>query len=94
MAVLILMITANFMTTSKISARILGLAAVILGCLSCVENDTSLGSDLVPLGQKYKFYTASLPIDNVEIAMADSLTGFSIVITVVIMKFMRPDYFL
>ena len=77
MVVLILMITANFMTTSKISARILGLAAVILGCLSCVENDTSLGSDLVPLGQKYKFYTASLPIDNVEIAMADSLTGFS-----------------
>lgn len=77
MAVLILMITANFMTTSKISVRILGLAAVILGCLSCVENDTSLGSDLVPLGQKYKFYTASLPIDNVEIAMADSLTGFS-----------------
>ncbi|HBH21198.1 MAG TPA: hypothetical protein DDX33_04250 [Rikenellaceae bacterium] len=65
------------MTLFKVRSRILGMAAVIFGCLSCVENDTSLGSDLIPLGQKYKFYTASLPLDNIEICMADSLTGFS-----------------
>ena len=71
------MIIAHFMTRFEMKSKILAFAAVLLGCLSCVENDSSLGSNLIPLGQTYKFYTATIPLDNIELVMADSLSGYS-----------------
>lgn len=65
------------MTHSKMKLRLIGIAALVFGCASCIENDTSLGSNLVPVGQTYKFYTASLPLENIEIAMADEMSGYS-----------------
>ena len=71
------MIIAHFMTKFKMKSKILAVAAVLMGCLSCVENDSSLGAGLIPIGQTYKFYTATIPLEDIELAMADSLSGYS-----------------
>ena len=56
------MIIAHFMTKFEMKSKILAVAAVLMGCLSCVENDSSLGAGLIPIGQTYKFYTATIPL--------------------------------
>ncbi len=53
-----------------------GLAAV--ACLaSCIDSSSGLGGDLVPAGQLYKFYTVDVPVSQVYVRMADSLSGLS-----------------
>lgn len=52
-------------------------AAAFFGCCSCISTDPTLGSDLLPLDQQYDIYTATFPIDEMEMRMADSLSGYS-----------------
>ncbi len=52
-------------------------AALIFGCCSCISTNDELGSDLLPLDQQYDTFTASFPIDDIEMRMADSLSGYS-----------------
>ncbi len=53
-----------------------GIAAAAC-CLSCIESSNEVGGNLVPIGQTYKFYTVDLPVPEVSVRMADSLSGFS-----------------
>jgi len=57
--------------------RIPAIAALLLSCLSCVDNDYKLGGSLIPTDQTYSIYTAELPIPEVRVEMPDSLSGFS-----------------
>ena len=55
------------------------IAAALLCCLSCVEIDSELGGNLIPLDQTYTIYPteAGLPSGSVYMASADSLSGYS-----------------
>lgn len=52
-------------------------AAAFFGCCSCISTDSGLGSDLLPLDQQYDTYVVSIPIEEMEMRMADSLSGYS-----------------
>lgn len=52
-------------------------AAVLVGCISCVDVDPQLGSNLIPNSSKYMIFSSGMPIENVQMRMADSLSGFS-----------------
>ena len=58
---------------SKISL----IAAVILCCASCVDVNNQLGGSLLPVDQTYEVYSASMPIQDISVRMADSLSGYS-----------------
>lgn len=60
----------------KLKTTIL-LGAALLGCLSCVEANYQIGSNLIPLDQQFDIYHAEIPIENIEMRMADSLSGYS-----------------
>ncbi|MBQ0078105.1 MAG: hypothetical protein KBS55_05715 [Bacteroidales bacterium] len=51
--------------------------AALLCCLSCIENDLSLGSGIVPRENQYDTFIVELPITDMSVAMADSLSGFN-----------------
>ena len=55
------------------------IAAALFCCLSCVEIDSELGGNLIPLDQTYKIYPtgAELPAGTVYMQSADSLSGYS-----------------
>jgi len=53
------------------------LGAAIIGCVSCVETDGLIGGNLIPIDSQYQVFSTELPIDKVEMKMADSLSGFS-----------------
>lgn len=61
----------------KASSFLLLLVAALGCCVSCIESNSQLGGDLVPVGQTYDFYTAEVPIENIDIQMTDSLSGYS-----------------
>lgn len=69
--------TANFMTNFKKNTSIAAGLAVLMCCVSCIATDSSLGSGLIPIDQTYKFYTERIPIEQIEVRMADSLSGYS-----------------
>lgn len=52
-------------------------AAAIALCASCIESSTQLGGNLIPLGQQYDFHTVEVPLEEISIRMADSLSGYS-----------------
>lgn len=64
--------------SNKMKIRLLAAAAATLVCCaSCVENSTRVGQNLIPVGQMYSFHTVDIPLDDVYVRMADSLSGFS-----------------
>ena len=65
------------MTNSKFIYRVAAGISVLACCVSCVVTDETLGSNLIPIEQTYKFYTERIPIDQIEVRMADSLSGYS-----------------
>ncbi len=70
--------TADFMMNFKMKTRHLFAGFVAAACcLSCIESSDKIGGSLVPAGQIYKFYTVDMPITDVYVRMADSLSGFS-----------------
>ena len=53
------------------------LTAVAFGCFSCVQKDEGLGGNLIPTSQQYDIYTAEFDLQDIEMRMADSLSGYS-----------------
>lgn len=59
-------------------SRILTIAALAATVLaSCVKIDGRMGADLVDSSLKYDTYTAEFPLENLEMRMADNLSGYS-----------------
>lgn len=52
-------------------------SVALLGCISCVETDPLLGGSLIPTKDRYMMFSSEIPLDRVEMRMADSLSGFS-----------------
>ena len=57
--------------------RITALLALALGAVSCISTSDELGMDLLPLGQSHRFYTVSLPLEEIDVRMTDKLSGYS-----------------
>ncbi len=53
------------------------LGAAVCACLSCVEINTNIGGELIPMDSRYKIYSVEIPIEEVDMRMADSLSGYS-----------------
>lgn len=51
--------------------------AILACCISCVEINGELGSNLLPKDQNYKIFIEERPIDEIELKMCDSLSGYS-----------------
>ena len=59
------------------TAHIFAGMAAALCCLSCIESSNGIGGNLVPTSQTFKFYTVDIPVPEIYVRMADSLSGFS-----------------
>ena len=57
--------------------RFLAMAASLCCLMSCVKTNTEIGGSLIPIDQSYTFYTAEIPLEEIEMRMADSLSGYS-----------------
>src|SRR5574344_2711613 len=68
---------AAFMMNCKMTLRFPAIAAAVLCCISCIDKNNLLGGDLTPTNQTYSVYTADLPIEEMDLQMADSLSGYS-----------------
>ncbi len=51
--------------------------AALLSCLSCIENNPLIGGNLIPMENRYELYSTEIPLTNIEMRMADSLSGYS-----------------
>ena len=66
------------MTNCKMNFRLYAIAAAFLCCLSCVSVNDKLGGSLIPTDQTYSIFTRdSLYLKEIQMKMADSLSGFS-----------------
>lgn len=54
---------------------IIGVA--LLSCLSCIKVNDRIGGNLIPTREQYSIYFAEVPIEHIEMRMADSLSGYS-----------------
>lgn len=57
--------------------RIPALVAALAACVSCVDIDSGLGSIFTPIEQNYDIFISEIPIEEMEMCMADSLSGFT-----------------
>lgn len=48
-----------------------------MSCLSCIQVNDRIGGNLIPSNQQYSIYSAEIPIEHIEMRMADSLSGYS-----------------
>lgn len=46
-------------------------------CVSCLNSDLTLGGNLIPTGQTYTPYSTEFPLDDIDLKMLDSLSGYS-----------------
>ena len=53
------------------------IAAALLGCISCVKIDDSVGGNMVPVSHTYRVVSPDAFPMNVKMLIADSLSGFS-----------------
>ncbi len=64
--------------TSRISGKTAGLlAAALFFCASCIESSYEVGGNLIPDSQLYDIYITEFPLENIEMKMLDSLSGYS-----------------
>lgn len=55
----------------------IALGALASACLSCVEINNEIGGNFIPEDSRYDIFSAEIPLDEIEMRMADSLSGFS-----------------
>ena len=65
------------MMNFRMKKSFLALAATACCCLSCIEINYGIGSDLMPQNQIYTIHTITIPIEDISMEMADSLSGYS-----------------
>lgn len=60
-------------------AFIPAVAAALLACIACVDIDTEMGGNLIPIDQTYTIHPvrAELPAGTVSMRLTDSLSGYS-----------------
>lgn len=56
---------------------IVALAAGLLGGVSCIPMDYSLGSDYIATDQQFDIFTAEFPLEDISLQVPDSLSGYS-----------------
>ncbi len=56
---------------------LIALSVALIGCISCVETDPQLGGNLIPTQGRYLMFAAEVPLTDIGMRMADSLSGFS-----------------
>ena len=60
------------------ACRIAAIGAILLGSASCITINEQLGENLIPTDQRWDVYPrAALPLRNIKMHMADSLSGYS-----------------
>lgn len=57
--------------------KLIALGALASACLSCVEINNEIGGNFIPEDSRYDIFSAEIPLDEIEMRMADSLSGFS-----------------
>ncbi len=57
--------------------RLPAFTAILAACLSCVEINSEVGSNLLPGDQVYDIYIEQTFLDDIDLKMADSLSGYS-----------------
>lgn len=65
------------MNLYKKAMKTMAAAVLICSCCSCIYQDYELGSNLLATEDQFDFYTAEIPLENIEMRMADSLSGYS-----------------
>ena len=65
------------MMNFRMKKSFLALAATVCCCLSCIEINYGIGADLMPQNQIYTIHTSTIPIEDISMEMADSLSGYS-----------------
>lgn len=55
----------------------LGVAAIVIAGHSCIKVNGSLGENLIPTDQQFDLHTAEFPLTDIQMKMADDLSGFS-----------------
>ena len=55
------------------------LAAFVLtaALISCTNVNEGVGGEFIPTDQKYDFYSAEFPLEDIQIKVVDSLSGYS-----------------
>ena len=57
--------------------RFLTVLAAALCCCSCIESSFGIGENLVPGNSVYELKTVEFPLEDVQLKIADSLSGYS-----------------
>ena len=65
------------MTHFKMKLKFATPAALLFCCLSCISVDYKMGGSLIPIDQTYKILNSTLPLEEIDMRMADSLSGYS-----------------
>ena len=66
--------------TSRLMNRVAGAAASALICfcsISCVKTSYEVGGNLIPFSQLFDIYSAEFPLEDINMKMLDSLSGYS-----------------
>ena len=58
-------------------SRILAAFSAALCCISCITVNSELGQSLLVIDDMYEIYTSECPITDIQMRMADSLSGYS-----------------
>ena len=58
-------------------SRFLIVLAAALCCCSCIESSFGIGENLVPGNSIYELKTVEFPLEDVQLKIADSLSGYS-----------------
>ena len=58
--------------------RLLCMAALAFSLISCVDIDHRLGQSYLATGLQYDVYTEEFPIEDIEMQLPDSVSGFSL----------------
>lgn len=68
---------AVFMMNFRMKRIFIAMAAAVCCLSSCVEKSLQIGGNFIPVDKLYDFYTAEFPLEDIDLKMADSLSGFS-----------------
>ena len=57
--------------------QVLAAAALLCGAEGCIKTDSTLGGSLIVVDDTYDIFSTSVPITDIDLRMADSLSGYS-----------------
>ena len=57
--------------------KLITMAVLPICCLSCINKNNTLGGSYIAESEKYDVYTAEIPLEEIEMRIADDISGFS-----------------